>query len=65
MDVERVQQLRRRMLPVWVVYTVAWVAWWGWRLTLGGGFESGSEIVTMALSGVAGLMGLLTGWLSR
>jgi hypothetical protein len=44
---------------------VAWIAWWGYRFSFGGGLSVPGDAVTMVLSGVAGLLGLLTGWQMR
>jgi hypothetical protein len=58
-------RVARWLLPVWLVYAAVWVAWWGYRLTAGGGLTSASEVVVLVLSGVAGILGLLNGWIVR
>jgi hypothetical protein len=58
-------KVRRWTFPLWVAYAVAWIAWWGYRFSFGGGLSVPGDAVTMVLSGVAGLLGLLTGWQMR
>jgi hypothetical protein len=58
-------RVRRFLLPVWVAYAVLWVLYWGYVAALGGGIDTLSQAVSMALSGVSGAIGLLTGWAVR
>jgi hypothetical protein len=53
------------LLPIGIVYAFVWVAWWGYRLAVGGGLDSAFEVVTMVVSGVAGTLTLILGWQSR
>jgi hypothetical protein len=53
------------LLPICIVYAVIWITWWGYRLTVGGGLDSASEVVTMVVSGVSGTLGLILGWQMR
>jgi hypothetical protein len=53
------------LLPIGIVYAFTWVAWWGYRLAVGGGLDSASEVVTMVVSGVTGTLALILGWQSR
>lgn len=59
------RKVRRWTFPLWVAYSVVWIAWWGYRLSIGGGLDVPGEAVTMVVSGVAGALGLLTGWQMR
>ena len=65
MDGGSAQRARRWLPRIWIGYAVAWIAWWGYRLTLGGGLDSSSETVTLVISGVTGLLGLISVWLAR
>lgn len=65
MNDERARKVRRWTFPLWVTYSVAWIAWWGSRLSFGGGLDVPGEAITMVVSGVAGALGLVTGWMMR
>jgi hypothetical protein len=58
-------RVRRLLLPVWVGYALLWVLYWGYVATLGGGIDSGGQVVSMGLSGIGGVIGLLLGWSLR
>jgi hypothetical protein len=53
------------LLPIGIVYALAWVTWWGYRLVVGGGLDSASEVVTLVVSGVTGTLVLILGWQLR
>ena len=59
------QRVRRWTLPIWIVYSAMWVVWWGYRLGPGGGLAHPGEAVTMVLSGIGAVIGLLVGWSLR
>ncbi len=59
------ERVRRFLLPFWVGYAVLWVLYWGYVTTLGGGIDSRSQVVSMGLSGITGVIGLLLGWSVR
>ena len=58
-------RVRRWTLPIWIGYSAIWVVWWGYRLGPGGGLEHAGEAVTMVLSGITAVIGLLLGWSLR
>ncbi len=58
-------RVRRWTLPIWIAYSAIWVVWWGYRLGPGGGLEYPGEAVTMVLSGITAVIGLLLGWSLR
>jgi hypothetical protein len=58
-------QISRWLLPIAVGYLVVWALWWGYRSTVGGGLETSGESVTMVLSGISGVLVLLTAWRMR
>jgi hypothetical protein len=65
MDGGSAQRVRRWLLRIWIGYAAVWIVWWAYRLTVGGGLESPSEVVTLVISGTTGLLGLVSGWLAR
>jgi hypothetical protein len=58
-------RVKQWLLPICIVYAVTWITWWSYRLTVGGGLDSASEVVTMVVSGVSGAFGLILGWQMR
>jgi hypothetical protein len=53
------------LLPISIFYAFMWITWWGYRLAVGGGMDSASEVVTMVVSGVSGTLGLILAWQLR
>jgi hypothetical protein len=58
-------RVRRWLLPIGIAYALAWAMWWGYRVVVGGGLDSASEVVTMVVSGVTAALALILGWQSR
>jgi hypothetical protein len=59
------ERVRRWTLPIWIVYSAVWIAYWGYRLGPGGGLAYPGEAVSMVLSGTGAVIGLLLGWSLR
>ena len=60
---ETVKHISQLLLPIWIVYAVVWVAYWGYTAAVGS--IDTSMAVSMTLSGITGVLGLLTGWSLR
>lgn len=59
------QRVRRWLLPFWIAYSVLWLAWIGITITILGGFSTPGQAVSLVLTGIIGLLGLITGWQVR
>jgi len=56
------QRVRRWLLPIWIAYSALWLAWFVTTVTVFGGFSSPGQAVSLVLSGIAGVLGLVSGW---
>ena len=57
--------VRRWLLPIWIAYSALWLAWFVTTVTVFGGFSSPGQAVSLVLSGIAGVLGLVSGWQVR
>ncbi len=65
MEHDRSRHVTWWILPAALAFTILWLAWWGYRLLVGGGLDAPGDVLWLAISGVTCAVLLGLGWQTR